>query len=373
MDKNQEKRCRKCGFSANSATAVECEICGYRFRSMISRIRLRPVLLLALVGGGISVWRAQTGSTRHSQSPENSISTSSVPPKPYTQSHNSMRDVQNVPAGIFRYGGALSFAPLRSGLMIKAIAEAQPQFQLYYIDPLNARPNSTMGITMLINGQISFAQTARSLTDTEASSCQARGFIIKQVPVSIDGLVLFTNSDVPLRGISLNQMQAVFTGQVTNWRQVGGPDLPIAPFNHDPEVTHDATFLLQGLPHKQFGPNVKAVRDITQSIRMVALTPGGIGYAPAVTAAGQRTVHYLGLAKGQTSDYVLPYTADGRINKDAFRNGTYPITRRLFVMIRQDKTQDELAGDAYAKLLLSDEGQRIIDKVGYVPLRVINP
>lgn len=67
---------------------------------------------------------------------------------------------------------------------------------------------------------------------------------------------------------------------------------------------------------------------------------------------------------------MQPFIDDGKqINAIAIRDGSYPISRRMFIMYRQDGTIDQLAGEAYANMLLSKEGQQIVQKAGLVPLR----
>ncbi|MBW4554001.1 MAG: hypothetical protein KME35_23285 [Aphanocapsa sp. GSE-SYN-MK-11-07L] len=65
----------------------------------------------------------------------------------------------------------------------------------------------------------------------------------------------------------------------------------------------------------------------------------------------------------------MPFVAGNQVNAAAFREGTYPITRRMFVVFRRNQTIDELAGVAYTNLLLSKEGQAMIQKAGFVPIR----
>jgi phosphate transport system substrate-binding protein len=57
------------------------------------------------------------------------------------------------------------------------------------------------------------------------------------------------------------------------------------------------------------------------------------------------------------------------VNEAAFADGSYPVTRRLFVILKRDGKLDEQAGVAYANLLLSDEGQALVKKAGFVPIR----
>lgn len=118
---------------------------------------------------------------------------------------------------------------------------------------------------------------------------------------------------------------------------------------------------------RKSGTPVKEVWDTTQSIREVANTPGGIGYATASEVIGQKTILPLSLAKDASQGFVSPF-ADTAVNKSAFADGSYPLTRRLFVIIKRDGRMDEQAGVAYTNMMLSNEGQELVEKAGFVPL-----
>jgi phosphate transport system substrate-binding protein len=133
------------------------------------------------------------------------------------------------------------------------------------------------------------------------------------------------------------------------------------------------SLLLQGLPSQQqrLGKNVKIVRDTTAAIRTVARHPGSIGYGTQALVANQKTIRLLGLAKWRSRDYILPATANRQPNKKALHDESYPLIQRIFVVIRQDGTLDELAGVAYANLLLLQKGQASVERVGYLPIRAM--
>jgi phosphate transport system substrate-binding protein len=126
--------------------------------------------------------------------------------------------------------------------------------------------------------------------------------------------------------------------------------------------------VLMGDQIKDIGSNVRIVRDYTTGIRQVNSTPGTIFFGTAGLVAGQRSIRPIALAKANSKQYVQPFLKDGGINIVAFQDGSYPLTRRLFVVTRQDGTLDSQAGIAYANLLLSREGQQIIEQAGFVPL-----
>ncbi|MBW4627157.1 MAG: substrate-binding domain-containing protein [Brasilonema octagenarum HA4186-MV1] len=280
----------------------------------------------------------------------------------------SMREVQNVPQGLFNYGGAPAFAPVNSDNMKDAINRAHPEFRLRYTEPPSGNPGSSTGIEMLIKGELTFAQSARTLEDDDYNKARARGFSLEQVPIAIDGVVFYTHPSLTIPGLSVDQLQAIFRGQVTNWQQVGGPNIPIVAVGLDPKIT-SALKLLLGSDGDDIGSNVKVVRDFTSAIRKVAATPGGISYASAPLILNQKTIRSIAIAKTNTKHYVQPFTNNKQVNRQAFQDGTYPMTRRFFIVIRRDDSVDEKAGIAYASMLLSKEGQGIIEQTGLVAIR----
>lgn len=378
------QKCSKCGYDSNSITATVCYNCNYPLNTKVktknpllipwSAVPLVGLLLLTLVL--YFSWRKYRPITGINPSVTldnqgRSHGANAVTSASDLQLYNELRDIPNVPQGLYLYGGAMASAALRSKSVLGELASAHPEFRLRYTDPLNVAPDSGMGIKMVINGELSFAESFRPLKNSEYNEAKLRGFTLKQVPVALGGIAFYSHPSVKLPGLSINQMQKIFSGKLTNWQQLGGSNLPIVPISQDPDAKASTSFLLQGLPRSQqhFGRNVQFVRDTTAAIRKVASTPGAIGYGSQAIVVGQRTIHLLGLAKGESKNYVQPITPYGTVNKQALLDGTYPLTRRIFVVIREDGELDELAGRAYVNMLLSNEGQKLVDKAGYLPIR----
>lgn len=306
--------------------------------------------------------------TTPSPSPTSTTTSASIP-GPIVQNFKALTEV-TVPAMNVKYGGSTSFAPLRNQKILDQIQQAHPNFKLVYTEPPSGdKPGSGSGIRMLLDGQISFAQSSRSLNDKEFKRAQDRGFNLDETPVAIDGLAIYVNPKLSVSSLTKSQVRDVFTGQITNWKDVGGPDLAINPMSRNPEDGGTPEFFIENvLEKKQFAPNVKPfTRDTTESIRKVSSTIGGVGYATASEVCNQSTVKTLSIGdKGKAS--VAPCNGS-QVNLPAFVQAEYPITRRLFVIIRKDGKLDEQAGVAYANLLLSDEGQMIIEQAGLAPIR----
>lgn len=392
--------CPKCGHDRNPSTAKKCEICGHSLAKKGSGLPLAGCLLmggfalLALSGAGYFLLRAGSGGSP-ADSPATPIAGSpatttpaSTPTSPPSTSnepvgknelitganpnlYNSFTQIPNVPSGTFNYGGSTTFAPLRSAKILAALSQAHPDFKLRYTDPLGRGPGSGPGIEMVINGESSFAQSSRPLRQQELANAKERGVTLEQVPIAIDGLAFFVNPQLDIPGLTLSQARDIFTGKITNWQQVGGPNLPITPVSRDPKSGGTVEFFLEGLLQGQtLANNVTISRDTTSGLRVVASTPGGIGYATAPEVIGQRTVRPLPIGKSN-SQFVPPYLPGNltAVNEAAIADGSYPITRRLFVIIRRDGRLDEQAGVAYANLMLSKQGQDMVRAAGFAPVR----
>lgn len=298
---------------------------------------------------------------------------------PGKSSSSNFASVQNVPSGLFNYGGSTSWAPIRLNVD-PAIEASHPEFRLRYVEPTSTAPGSSSGIRMLIEGTISFAQSSRPLLDQELSRAVVRGLSLKQIPVAIDGLAIAVNPDLNIPGLTLEQVKAIYLGKITNWKQVGGSDLPIKPYsrpiNDGGTVELFAQEILAGQP---FGANVEFVATTTQALQKLANNKGGIYYASAPEVVPQCTIKPLPLGR-QPGKYIPPYreplikrsqcpSQRNQLNIEAFQTGQYPITRNLFVVVKQNGQVEQQAGEAYANLLLTEQGQVLIGSSGFVRIR----
>ncbi len=294
-------------------------------------------------------------------------------------SAKTFQSVPEVPRGVFNYGGSTTWAPIR-GLVDPQLQSAHPGFQLRYVDPVSGTPGSRSGIRMLLDGQLAFAQSSLPVTNAEYATAQQRGFKLEQRSVAIDSIAVVVNPSLAVPGLSLDQLRQIYLGQVTNWGQVGGPNLPITPFSRKLEDGGTVEFFVENVLQKQpLGSNVQSVYSTTEALRRVSNTPGGIYYASAPEAVPQCTVKPLPLGR-TPSQLVAPYldplvppqqcpAKRNQLNAKAFQGGNYPITRNLFVVIRQNRGPEQQAGEAYADLLLSDQGQQEMEKAGFLRIR----
>ncbi|MEA5572209.1 PstS family phosphate ABC transporter substrate-binding protein [Calothrix sp. UHCC 0171] len=333
---------------------------------------LALLITLGLVGG-VYFWLAGNSNVKFVSTTTNSSQQSSQP------SEETLAQVQNVPSGLFRYGGSTTWAPIRKEVD-SAIKTVLPKFQLSYTDPISRAPGSGTGIKMLLDNQLAFAQSSRALEPEEYQIAQQKGFTLKEIPVAIDGIAIAVHPDLNISSLTIQQIKKIYTGKITNWQEVGGSNLAIKAYSRRLEDGGTVEFFYQNVLDKEkFGSQVQFTPTTTTALRQVATNVGSIYYASAPEIVPQCTVKTIAIGR-KPGEAVVPYQEPlvprnqcpqkvNQLNQAAFQSGQYPITRRLFVIVKENSQIDQQAGEAYARLLLTDQGQELISKSGFVRIR----
>ncbi len=331
-------------------------------------------LLTIVIIGGLWLWlrpRLWVNNGAFSSSSQGASTAS-------TSAGSTFETVTDVPIGAFKYGGSTAWASIRQ-LVDSHIQNTRPELQLRYVDPNNGSPGSGAGIRMLLDGKLDFAESSRPLTDEEYAQAQQRGFTLEQREVATDGIVAVVNPVLKVPGLTVEQLQQIYLGQITNWKQVGGPDLLITPFSQHPENADTVLFSAKPVTKQALSSNVQYVYSTTEALRLVSKTPGGLYYASARGVVPQCTVKALPLGltpRRLISPYREPLVPSNQcpqkrnqFNTEVLKNGSYPIVSKLFVIIKRNKSREEKAGVAYTKLLLTDQGKKAIEQAGFIPVR----
>jgi phosphate transport system substrate-binding protein len=311
-------------------------------------------VLTLMVIGGLLWWLLKPNLSSRTSADSSNQSANTV-----SNNTSNFQTVADVPPASFNYGGSTAWASIRQ-LVDSQIQSVRPELQLRYVDPVSGSPGSSSGIRMLLDGK--------------------RGFTLEQRLVGMDGIAVVVNPSLKVSGLTVKQLQQIYLGQITNWNQVGGPNLPITAFSQRPEDADTVIFPsnsdLKGQP---LGSNVQYVYSTTDAVRQLSKTPGGIYYASARSVVFQCSVKALLL--GSTSGQLIPPYREpmvspeqcprqrNQLNTQAIKNGSYPMIANLFVIIKQNKGSEQQIGDAYTKLLLTDQGQRAIEQAGFVGVR----
>ncbi|MEM7178118.1 MAG: substrate-binding domain-containing protein [Pseudomonadota bacterium] len=214
----------------------------------------------------------------------------------------------------------------------------------------------------LADGEATIGMASRRLKDSEAASLRASGVnelrdTQNEHILALDGLIIITNPDNPLNSIELDELPYVFSGEVTNWSELGGPDQEIVLFARDNKSGTFDTFdtLVMDPAAEAISPDARRFESNAELSDAVSRTPGALGFTGAAFA---RAAKVLNLRQG--------CGIISEPNTFSMKTEEYPLSRRLFLY--------DLPGDAPAhsrQLLdyaLSDDAQGIVEESGFVSL-----
>jgi phosphate transport system substrate-binding protein len=241
---------------------------------------------------------------------------------------------KTVPAGtILKIGGATSLAQINQALKI-GFEKKFPG-----VRAIPQASSSSQGLTDLAAGAIDITGISRELTAAEKS----QGLVSVPI-VSQDKIAIVVGNNNALRtGLTAAQVTKIFTGELNNWSQVGGKDLPIRPILRPANSGTHQSFQEVGIKGKNFGSggNFKVLeRDATTPL-LQALGADGIGYATYAQVAKQSTVRAIAI------DGIAPEAAN------------YPYQRTLAYVY---KGQPNDAVKAFLGFVTSSDGQQSIEQ-----------
>jgi phosphate transport system substrate-binding protein len=172
----------------------------------------------------------------------------------------------------------------------------------------------------------------------------------------LDGLSVYVNASNPVKELTLEQLELIFTGRIRNWKDVGGPDAPITVYSRENSSGTYEFFKEHVLKGKDFLASAQTMPGTAAVLQAVAKDKNGIGYGGAAYGAGAK---HLSIKKDDSAPAVEP-------TEESVVKGTYPIWRYLYVYL--NPALDKGAISAYLTWIRSEEGQKLVKDVGYFPL-----
>jgi len=216
---------------------------------------------------------------------------------------------------------------------------------------------SGTGISALINGTTDVCAASRTMKPAEKEKLRDRyNNTGVEIPVARDGLAVYVNAASPLTEISIPDLKGIFTGKITNWKQLGGPDANIIVYSRENSSGTYVFFKEHVLQGADFTPRAQTMPGTAAVVNAVSKEKFGIGYGGAAYAKG---IKILKVKKDAGSPAINP-------EKATVLNGTYPLARPLFFYLRAKQTGDI---KSFIDWVLSADGQAIVEKVGYYPVK----
>jgi phosphate transport system substrate-binding protein len=210
---------------------------------------------------------------------------------------------------------------------------------------------SGVGISALIDSSCDIGDSSRSIKAKEIVMAKQKGVNPVGTIIANDGIAVVVNNGNKVEALSLDQLKAIYSGQITKWSQVGGSDDTIVIISRDSASGTFEVFnelVLKGAKLREDSLMQASNKEVAET---VAKTPGAIGY--------------VGL--GYLSSDLKALKIAGVMPSDAtVLNGTYKLSRPLYMYTNGDPSG---LAKSFIDYILSDEGQKIVKDVGFVVVK----
>jgi phosphate transport system substrate-binding protein len=208
------------------------------------------------------------------------------------------------------------------------------------------------GAKSLVNAVCDIAAMSRPMKDNEFKAATDKGIQPVAHVAALDGLPILVHPSNPVADLTLEQIRKIYAGEITNWKEVGGPDMTIVVITRDTNSGTYETFEGLVMDMQKIGEKAEYVGSNGAIRQRVQSTPSAIGYAGLGFV--DKTV------KAIKVNGVYPAAA-------TLRTGEYPIARPLFMYTNG---YPKLGSSLYqfVTLHLTEDGQEMVEEIGFIPV-----
>ncbi len=222
---------------------------------------------------------------------------------------------------------------------------------------------SGTGISAMIAGTADIAISSRTMKEKEINKAKQNGIEPFEIKAALDGLAVVAHPDNPVSRLTIDQLSDIFTGKIKNWKEVGGNNLQIVilsrEINSGTHVYFKEHVLRKGDEKsvEEFSPMALLMSSSQAIAEEVSQNPNAIGYYGMGYISPKQKV--ISVAKDASSPYVDPVMENVQDN-------SYPISRPLLLYT---KGLPQGIVKAFTDFALSPEGQEIVKKTDFVPVK----
>lgn len=215
---------------------------------------------------------------------------------------------------------------------------------------------SGVGIASLLDGLTDIAQSSRQIKKKERNNAEKKGIEPEEIVVGRDALTAIVNPNNQVDKLTIAQISDIFTGKITNWKDVGGKDMKIVAYSRESSSGTYSFFKKAVMRNAEYSVNTLLMPATGAIVQSVSQTEGAIGYIGFAYLTDSVKSLAVGTEDGK---YVAPAS-------ETAANGTYPITRNLYYYTNGKPTKD---AQHFIDFVLSDEGQKLVEEVGYIKVK----
>lgn len=212
---------------------------------------------------------------------------------------------------------------------------------------------SGVGISALMDGTTDIAMASRKIKLDEKMKLQEAGKTVVEKTIAWDALAVIVNPKNKVSQLTREQLEGIFTGKITNWKELGGADLKIVVYSRETSSGTYEFFKESILKNKNYMSSVLSMPATGAIIQSIGQTPGAIGY--------------VGLAYLNKEVKALKISYDGKTFVEPTytnaKNKSYPVVRPLYYYFIK---KDEAKVKPFIDYVMTPEGQNIVKEIGYI-------
>ncbi|MBE6767421.1 MAG: hypothetical protein E7549_00745 [Ruminococcaceae bacterium] len=256
--------------------------------------------------------------------------------------------------------GSTSTIPLEAGIRAALLGISQEEAEA------QVTHNSTYGsYERLLNKECDLIFTVQ-MSEEQVQNARDKGIELEQVPIAAEGFVFVVNANNPVDSLTQQQLRDIYSGKITNWKQVGGNDAPIVAYQRN-ETSGSQNYIKIFMGDT---PLMKPVTDFVPST-MGHLMDAVAYYDNAENAIGYSVYAYAADMYGNGDEIKFIHVDGVEPTKETMANGTYPLLSYNYAVYRQSKATHS-STYRLAEWLLTDEGQAAVQAAGYVPVKAVD-
>lgn len=208
------------------------------------------------------------------------------------------------------------------------------------------------GAKSLINGTCDIATMSRAMKPEEVAAAKEKGVHVVAHIVAVDALPVLVHPSNPVKDLTVEQVRDIFLGKITNWKEVGGPDVKIVKVSRDTNSGTYECFEELVMKKEKMANDVEYVGSNGAVRQRVMTTPAAIGYAGLAFVDKK--------VKALSINGVAPCA-------ETARNKTYPIARPLYMYTNGQPKEGSML-ERFINLYKTDKGREIVEAIGFVPV-----
>ena len=254
-----------------------------------------------------------------------------------------------------RIDASLATQPLTDAFVKNFTGKTTAEMEITY-------SNTHPGYVKLINNEADLIVVTEPSED-ELALAKEKGIELEVTKVVNEGFAFFVNKDNPVDSIKFDDLVKIYTGEITNWKDLGGNDAEIIAYQR-PENSGSQTGLYN-LVLKGKEVKIPTVKEEVE-LSMAGIVDYVASYDNGLNSIGFGFYYYVNtMYYNENLKYIA---VDGiKPTYESIQNESYPILSAYYIVTRKGETNEKVA--ELKKAMLSQRGQKVASEAGYVPVK----